>query len=170
MDISDFGETDHTKIIYVFDTSLYPDGLNGGGRFRIYLIFADYNYQNIYGLKLIAGRFFSEQLTDSWQDAMVVNETTVKNLGFKNPKDAIGKKYVIGINRITPRIIGVVKDFNIESLKSNIKPVVLLKNHDFFREFSVRISDANVAGTIAGLNKEWKQFSPNYPFEYHFLE
>jgi putative ABC transport system permease protein len=153
----------------VFDTSLFPRGLDGGDRFGIYIKFVDYNYKNIYKLKLLAGRFFSKEFSDNWKDAIVVNETTVKNLGFKNPEDAIGKKYLIGINRIKPAIIGVVKDFNIASLKTNIKPLAMLNNPDFFREFSVRISPVNISGTITGLKNVWKEYSPGYPFTYSFL-
>ncbi|MGB8321196.1 MAG: ABC transporter permease [Ignavibacteriaceae bacterium] len=153
----------------VFDTSLFPNGLDGGDRFSIYIKFVDDNYKNIYKLKLIAGRFFSKDFSDNWKDAIVVNETTVKNLGFKNPEDAIGKKYLIGIKRITPAIIGVVKDFNIASLKANIKPLGMLNNPGYFREFSVRISPVNTPATISGLKKAWREYSPGYPFTYSFL-
>ncbi len=154
----------------VFDTSLYPNGFDGGGRFGIYIKCVDDNYKDLYKLKLVAGRFFSKELSEKWQDAIVVNETTVKNLGFKNPEDAVGKKYLIGINRIKPAIIGVVKDFNIASLKTNIKPLVLLNNHEYFHQFSVRISPVNTAGTMSGLEKAWKKYSSNYPFRYSFLD
>ena len=153
----------------VFDTSLFPKGLDGGDRFGIYIKFVDDNYKNIYKLKLLAGRYFSKELSDNWKDAIVVNETTVKSLGFQNPEDAIGKKYLIGINRIKPTIIGVVKDFNIASLKANIKPLAMLNNPEFFREFSVRINPVNISGTISGLKKAWKEYSPGYPFTYSFL-
>jgi putative ABC transport system permease protein len=154
----------------VLDTSLYPNGFEGGGRFSVYIKFVDFNYKDIYQLKLIAGRFFSKELSDKWQDAMVINEAAVKKLGFVKPEEAIGKKYMIGLNRIKPTIIGVVKDFNIASLKTNIKPLLLFNNREYFNEFSVRISPLNTAGTISGLEKTWKMYSPNYPFTYSFLD
>jgi len=154
----------------VYNTSLYPNGLDGGDRFGIYLKFVDYNFEDVYKLKLIAGRFFSDKFTDDWKDVIVVNESTVKSLGFKDPQDAIGKKYILGIQRVTPTIIGVVKDFNIASLKSNIEPLVMMRNPEWFNEYSVRISSLNIPGTIAGLEKAWKEFSPDYPFTYQFLD
>lgn len=153
----------------VFDTSLFPKGLDGGDRFIIYVKFVDENYKDIYNLKLLAGRFFSQELSDNWKDAIVVNEATVKTLGFKNPEDAIGKNYLIGINRIKPTIIGVVKDFNIASLRTRIKPLVMLNNPDYFYEYSVRINSANISGTLKRLEKVWKKYSPDYPFKYSFL-
>jgi putative ABC transport system permease protein len=153
-----------------FDTSLYPKGLDGGDRFSIQLKFVDFNYQDLYELQLIAGRFLSEQFNDNWQEAVVVNESTVKSLGINNPAEAIGKRYTIGLNRISPFIIGVVKDFNIESLKSHIKPLALLRNPDLFNEFSIRIDPLNIAGTISGLKTTWNEFSPDYPFSYSFLD
>ncbi|MCG6960283.1 ABC transporter permease [bacterium BMS3Abin03] len=154
----------------VYNTSLYPNGLDGGNRFGIYLKFVDFNFKDLYELKLVAGRFFSDKFADNWKDAMVVNESTVKSLGFKDPQDAIGKKYVLGIQRVTPTIIGVVKDFNIASLKSNIEPLVMMRNPEWFNEYSLRISPLNVSGTIAGLEKAWKEYSPDYPFTYSFLD
>jgi putative ABC transport system permease protein len=154
----------------VYNTSLYPNGLDGRNRFGIYLKFVDYNFKELYGLKLVAGRFFSDKLTDNWKDVIVVNESTVKSLGFNNPQETIGKKYLLAIQRVTPTIIGVVKNFNIASLKSNIEPLVMMRNPEWFNEYSVRINPLNVSGTIAGLEKEWKEYSPDYPFTYSFLD
>ena len=153
-----------------FDTSIFPNGFDGGGKFSVFVKCVDVNYTDLYQLKLLAGRFFSNKLSDNWKDAVIVNETTVKSLGLKNPEDAIGKKYLIGFGRIEPIIIGVVKDFNIASLKTNIKPLALFYKPDYFQEFSIRISAVNTAGTISGLAKIWKQYSINYPFRYSFLD
>ncbi len=153
----------------VFDTSLFPKGLDGGDRFSVYIKSVDAGYKNIYDLNLVAGRFFSKELSDKWQDAIVINEAAVKALGFKNPQDVIGKSYLIGLNRIKPRIIGVVKDFNIASLRTNIKPLVLLNNPEYFHELSVKVNQANIANSVKGLKKVWKKYSPNYPFKYSFL-
>ena len=154
----------------VFDTSLFPKGLDGGDRISINLKFVDKDYKNIYGLKLLAGRFYSKDFSDDWRNAIVVNEATVKSLGLKNPQEAIGKKYLIGLGRIEPEIIGVVKDFNIESLRSNIKPLVMINNPEYFREFSIRIKAVNTEATLAGLKNAWQEFSPNFPFRYSFLD
>ena len=153
----------------VFDTSLFPKGLDGGGSLDVYVKFVDINYKNIYGLKLIAGKYFSKELSDNWRDAIVVNEATIKALGFNNPEDAIGKSYLIGTGGIKPVIIGVVKNFNIASLRTNIKPLIMLNNPNHFQEFSVRINPVNISGSIKGLEKVWKLYSPNYPFRYTFL-
>lgn len=154
----------------VFDTSLFPKGIDGGDRFSINLKFVDADYKDVYGLKLVAGRFFTGEYSGNWQDAVVVNEKFVKSLGIKNPNEVIGKKYMMGLHRIEPEIIGVVKDFNIESLKSNIKPVVMINNPDYFYEFSVRINSANTKTVISDLKNVWKEFSPDYPFRYSFLD
>ena len=76
---------------------------------------------------------------------------------------------MIGINRIKPFIIGVVKDFNIASLKSNIEPLIMVNNPDYFHEFSVRVNPISISSTMEGIEKVWKKYSPNYPFKYSFL-
>ena len=126
----------------------------------------DYNYFEMLGLKFIQGRPFSQAYasdTSSTIRPSVVNETLFNMLGK-------GAKLGEYNKAIRSTIIGVVKDYNFETLSKKIEPEqhVLAKNYEEYFMFKVRAGE--MQNTIAKLQKEWKQITNNYPFEYTFLD
>lgn len=126
----------------------------------------DYNYFEMLGVKFIAGRPFSEAIASDSSNQLrtsVVNETLFKMLG----KDA---KLGVYNEAIRSTIIGVVKNYNFETLSKKIEPEqhVLAKSYEQYFMFKIRAG--KMQNTIARLEKEWKQISNNYPFEYTFLD
>ena len=125
---------------------------------------------NNFGVKLIAGRNLSNDFQSDFTKAMVVNEKFIKNLGIKNAQDAIGKSYFISLNGYSPEIVGVVKDYNSNSLHNEIMPLVFLHKPNWFSEFIVEIKSTNISSTINRVKDIWTKFFPQYPFEYKFLD
>jgi putative ABC transport system permease protein len=130
----------------------------------------DENYINTMGMKIIAGRDFSNKLsTDS--TAVIINESAVRLLGFSKPinellyrpQDDYGKKVKIY------HVIGVVKDFNFKSLRDNIEPMVL-KNEDNNGALTIHISSNNIPALLSQVENKWKSFSPNQQFNYSFMD
>jgi putative ABC transport system permease protein len=121
----------------------------------------DEDYIPTLELHLLQGRNFSKQLaTDS--NSAILNEAAVKELGLKNP---IGAQINQG-----QRVNGVIGDFNFESLKSKISPVVLLLSKKGY-SLAVRLNGrSKVAGFLGFLRNEWKSFSPDEPLKYNFLD
>jgi putative ABC transport system permease protein len=152
-------------------TECRPNGnSNNIGAFGIEVNSVDYDYMNHFGVKLIAGRYFSEDFPGDFPNTMVINEKMVRSLGFKNPQDVIGKSYSIQLNEYKPVIIGVVKDFNSSSLHNEITSQVFMTNPNWFKEFIVKVKSANMPSTINSLKEVWAKFFPQYPFEYSFLD
>jgi putative ABC transport system permease protein len=152
-------------------TECRPNGVsNITGAFRIEVNSVDYDYMNHFGVKLVAGRYFSEDFPGDFPNAMVINEKMVRSLGFKNAQDALGKSYFISLNEYKPEIIGVVKDFNSGSLRNEITSQVFMTNPNWFKEFIVKVKSANMTSTINSLKEVWAKFFPQYPFEYSFLD
>ena len=122
---------------------------------------ADEDYIPTLGMHLLQGRNFSKQLaTDS--NSAILNEAAVKELGLKNP---IGAQINEGM-----KVIGVVSDFNFESLKNKIAPVVLQLSKKGYG-LAVRLNGrSKVAGFLAYMQNEWKSFSPDEPLRYSFLD
>lgn len=128
--------------------------------------FADYDHLEVLKFELAAGRFFSrEYITDS--SAVIVNEAAAKQFGWENPVNEELISYN-GPDPQTLRVIGVVKDFNFESLKSEVRPLIIA-----FTEQSnfllVRYS-GSPEGVIASLKDLWNQQTSGDPFEYTFLD
>ena len=126
----------------------------------------DYNYFKMLGIKFVAGRPFSRDIpsdTSRTSRPSIVNETLFKMLG----KDA---KLGVYNEAIRSTIIGVVEDYNFETLSKKIEPEqhVLAQGYEEYFMFKVRAGD--MQNTIAKLQKEWKQISGNYPFEYTFID
>jgi putative ABC transport system permease protein len=152
-------------------TECRPNGnSNNIGAFGIEVNSVDYDYMNHFGVKLVAGRYFSEDFSGDFPDAMVINEKMVRSLGFKNAQDVLGKSYSIQLNEYKPEIIGVVKDFNSSSLHNEITSQVFMTNPNWFKEFIVKVKSANMPSTINSLKEVWAKFFPQYPFEYSFLD
>jgi len=118
------------------------------------------------GMKIIQGRDINLKnfLTDSF--AAVINEAAVKAMSFKNP---IGQNLRYDTNY---HVIGVVKDFIIESPYEPIRPIVVMGPHNqFFNTIHIKLNKENsTAKNIAAMEKIFKQYNPQYPFEYKFVD
>ena len=101
---------------------------------------ADTSYFNLYNLKFVAGRIYYP--SDTIKE-FVVNETVVRNLGIQNAQAAIGRRIIVN-GRNCP-IVGVVKDFHVNSLRDAIGPVVLttLKGSYGLTNIKVDLKQAN---------------------------
>ena len=150
-------------------TDLFPNGKDAGGNFSIYMNFIDTNYVKHFGLNIIAGRNFIRTTTDTIVE-MIINEEVVKKLGFSDPKEVLGKRYPLGFNNITGEVVGVVKNFHIATMHSEIVPFVLLNQKSFVRDLSVKIASADISSTISKIKDKWEEFSQDYPFTFSFLD
>jgi ABC-type antimicrobial peptide transport system permease subunit len=127
------------------------------------------DYIDLYGIELLAGR---TTLNDTIQE-LVINETYLNVLGFKDPKDAIGKQ-IKRSDELYP-IVGVVKDFNQRSLKDPINPLALVGNWDgaFFGVIHFAFTNSNdssMSETISKIETAYKQIYPESDFEINFMD
>ncbi len=133
---------------------------------------ADYDFIPTYGVQLAAGRNFSRSYgTDT--SNFILNQASVQAIGWKSAQDAIGKDFKYG--SLKGKVIGVIRDFHFESLHQKIVPMVLVNprtdpNQSFFNSLSVKISGNNMAATLAVVEKTWKKYLPEIPYQYTFLE
>jgi putative ABC transport system permease protein len=132
-------------------------------------VVADENFIPTYDIKIVAGRNFSKDYgTDT--SSFLINETAVRALGLKSNEDAIGKQFQYGGQNGT--IAGVFNDFNFESLHQRIIPLVLYESRDgtsSYNNISVKTS-GNVSAALSQIEKSWKKYLPEIPFEYQFLD
>jgi putative ABC transport system permease protein len=131
----------------------------------------DYNFLDTYGMTLDSGRSFNESYTSD-KDACIINESAYKNFKITNiektrfmePSDSGKLNYL--------PIIGVVKNFNFESLRNPISPYVLKFQNDnmLWGYITVRLSGQNYSKTISAIEDKWKEFVSNNPLQYYFLD
>lgn len=151
-------------------TSFFPHSNNEEDLIDVVINSIDYDYINHFKLKLIAGRNFNPEFTNDELKSFIVTENLSKRIGFRNPEDAIGKSYKLGLNEIKGTIVGVVKDFHNNSLLDEKSPVVMLYWPGFIRSFVVKVNSNNISTTLTEIENTWREMIPNYPFEYRFLD
>ena len=136
-----------------------------GKQYRI--IGVDYDFLKTYDLKLIAGRNFSKEF-GSDPKAVVFNKMAVKQLGFSNPQEAVGKEIDFWGETFT--IVGVTDNFHQQSLKDAYEPLIIRLIPDIRGYFSVKLTSGSATASVATIQSEWNRFFPGNPFEYTFLD
>ncbi len=144
-------------------------GKNGVLHESFYSLIVDYDYAQALGLDFIAGKRFSKERAAESNDSYIINETAAKRMGWQ-PETAAGKILQSGFHG-NKRIAGIVKDFNFESLRRNVEPVILMmgKPGQFFKVV-IKIKSNNIAQTLGTIGKSWKNAAPDFPFDYHFID
>jgi ABC-type antimicrobial peptide transport system permease subunit len=150
----------------------YNDGTRNGfaweGKSEVddvyfHMIGVDPDYASTYKLELKEGRFFSSKFQTD-KTAIVINEEAEKILGFGNP---------VGVTVTSSRgsklnIIGVVKDFNIQSLHHKIGPVIMQLSES--NNFYIRMKPDKIVADVEFVKKTFKAFDPGLPIDFHFLD
>lgn len=133
----------------------------------IYRLSVDADYFDTYSMKLAAGRFFSKDYPADTAKSVLVNEAAVKTFGWQKPENAIGKPFGKGDD--TRYVIGVVKDFNFESLHKPVDALLIGYVHDG-NIMSVKIDAAYIQEAVNQLAKTWKSVISGVPLEYFFVD
>ena len=152
-------------------------GKSGNKNYPANVFIGDYDYIKTLGLRLVAGRDFSRDMSTDEEEAFIINETAVKDLGFGTPEKAIGQR--LNWDKWVPdslhpvkegRVIGVVQDFNYKSLHEKITASVIQIYPKIVYKVAIKIKPDDIPSTIAYVNRIWNQFSPGYPLAYQFLD
>ncbi|MNR01421.1 hypothetical protein D3C85_1172250 [compost metagenome] len=116
------------------------------------------------GMEMAAGRSFSDQYgSDSAK--IILNETGIKATGLKNPVGKIftlwGKDY---------QIIGVLKDFNFESLRKEVKPMFFRFEPNELTRVMIKVKAGMEKQMVGDLQQFYKRFNPGFVLDYKFLD
>ena len=125
------------------------------------------NYLETFEMDIVEGRAFSNDFTTDISN-FVVNETAVRYMNMENP---LGKKLTFW--GIEGEIIGVVKDFHHVSLHREILPHVFTihpANYRGLKQFFIKINPAGIEETINYIRTTTKQFAPDFPFDFSFID
>jgi putative ABC transport system permease protein len=167
-------ELEKNPDIYGFTFSTYHPGNEGMGWGRTFENTevkltswpVYYNYAEFFDVKIIAGRdFVREDMTGSGK--IIFNQAFIKKYGLD--KNIIGQEF-FGFDMC--EIIGIMEDFNFESLKEPIKPMAFVTGRDYanwIRTTFIRINGDNTPKTLAYIRDSWKQFSTE-PVDINFLD
>jgi putative ABC transport system permease protein len=159
-----------------YTNNIFP-GINNVNVFRIggsnqdHLLasyYADWDHQNVMKFKVVNGRYFEREMaTDS--SNCLINESAIRELGW-TMENAIGQEIInfAGQEPTTVKVIGIVEDFNYESLKNKVRPLII-QLVDVSRVLTVRY-DGNAKDATATIGNLWKEVAPGVPFEFTFMD
>ncbi|HNP07132.1 MAG TPA: ABC transporter permease [Cyclobacteriaceae bacterium] len=120
----------------------------------------DFDYPATLGFQLVSGRFYNPLLSSD-SNAVILNESAVRAFQLGNPiGEVLNKKY---------EVIGVVKDFNYETLKKVIAPSMISFSSEGY-SMAIRLESNNVKNILTHLESEWASQSLNEPMRFHFLD
>jgi putative ABC transport system permease protein len=125
----------------------------------------DVDFASTYNIKLSKGRFFDPKLTTDTTNSIVINEAMAHYLDWKEP---VGKKLEIYEAR-KGTVIGVIRDFNFASLREKIQPLAIILN-DNPLYVSVKLKAGATQPALSAIQKQWKQFDDEFPFDYFFMD
>ncbi len=134
----------------------------------LYQYFVDFDFLNSYALNLAAGRGFSNAFATDSSAAVILNEAAVRQLGYADVSDVIGKPYAMW--GATGTVIGVARDFHVQTLREDVHPLALHIDPSSARYLSLKITTNDWPGVLDDLEAQWTTLVPHRPFDYQFLD
>ncbi len=132
-------------------------------------LFVEHDFIPALEIEMSAGRNFSKEFPADVNEAFVLNEKAVQDLGWKSPQEAIGQRLTCRRGE-AGAIIGVVKNFHFQPMQVFMQPLVMHLGPQNMQTMMVRIEGQDIRATMAKLRQKWNEFVPNWPFVYSFLD
>ncbi len=142
-------------------SSMYPHFQEPETKIKVEGLAVDYNFIKTMGIPITDGREFSEDFGSDLTLSVILNETAVKALGISDP---VGQK-LGGSN-----IIGVVKDFNLHSIRTDIPPLSIHMTDKYIQQVVVHYKPETLNNILPFIEAEWKKVAPDRPFSYSTIE
>ncbi|HMH22243.1 MAG TPA: ABC transporter permease [Puia sp.] len=145
----------------------WPGSTEADKKFNFLQFAADADFVKTAGARLVKGRDIDIKNYPTDSTAMLLNEAAVKNMRLSDP---IGKT-VKNENGVNCHVVGVIKDFIMESPYANVEPMVIECSTQGFGAVHFRLNPANsVSDDLARAEKVFKLYNPQYPFDYYFAD
>jgi putative ABC transport system permease protein len=141
------------------------EGRGDGPGVEVNCLYVDPDYAETFGLAIVEGRDFDKGFPAGEREAFLVNQAAVRFMGMSEP---LGKRVTLAGE--TGRVVGVVRDFNHLPLIFNVSPLVMAVRPERFYDLLIKIGPLGVPRTLAGIERVFKDTTPDFPFEYRFLD
>jgi hypothetical protein len=128
----------------------------------------NYGFTELYGIEIIEGRSFSRQFPSDENGAFLVNESAKKLIG-DDFRLGMGLSHW-GSPEPSGQIVGVMKDFHLNSLHEEIQPLYFSLNPNRGQHLSIKVQGGQIPESIEFIRQTMEKFSPFYPFEYRFFD
>ncbi|WP_372950034.1 ABC transporter permease [Mariniphaga sp.] len=140
-------------------------------RERLGVFPCDFSFADLFKLNFLSGNNFSEKYEDNeGSGEYIINEAALFQLNYSDPDSIVGKQFqlispVQGIEIPKGKIVGVVKDFHLSSIKNKVRPLVLFKRKNLWMiNFVISYQDGKRQEEIKDIRTVWNEIFPAYPF------
>lgn len=155
-----------------FDVTI--NGRTMSDKVKMNSIAVDRDYPPTYGMEVLDGRNFRQELPENVSNGFIINETMARLIGIESPVGStIGFKSYdqsIQVQSHTASVVGVIQDFHHQSMHSQIMPIIMYLNPDAIHYLTVRVKSGKGPSVLAHLKEIWNQYAADYPMEYHFID
>lgn len=141
-----------------------------GETYPLNFVGGDYELLETLGMEVIAGRDFSRDYPSDPDTAALVTRSAVRQLGFESPEAIINQPITAENFGATVLVIGVVEDYNHESLHIKTIPSVFILEPFWAEYFLVKVQQKNIPQALAAVENQWSASFPGNPFDYFFLD
>ncbi|WP_161890621.1 ABC transporter permease [Pontibacter russatus] len=129
------------------------------------VMFVDYDFLDALGIEMKEGRNYSRDMKTDLKGGLIINEAAAKWLGWSEP---VGKRMQMA--DWDARVIGVVNDFHVKSLHTEVEPLILALRPSSAGYLLARIKAQEMPATISFVESQWRNFDSKHPMEYFFLD
>lgn len=153
-------------IIDYYENSIKSDRVPNGVKEKIYYVYVDEMYFQVFDLKLLAGRYLNLDNTGDEESVVISNKASIL-LGYDNPEEALGTPFYTKMGSYN--IVGVTDDYFHESFKKEVEPIVFLLNTDSWGYFCFKGRVEN-RESLEYLRAKWNTLVPDSPFDYSYMD
>lgn len=140
--------------------------INGDSSISFSYETVDESYLPALKIPIVTGRNFSDQFPSDSTQSVIVNESFVKEAGWKNP---IGQTVNFIFYKEKYQVIGVVKDYHFVSLNQTITPQLFtMRNRNDYDQFDIKIKPGTETESLKYIQKKFREFFPLSPYTYAF--
>jgi putative ABC transport system permease protein len=184
------GKSSQNSAVFINSVKTYPNVISAGGTMEalpmlgsmpgVYQHFQDkskevsaelfgvgFNFIETMGIQLIEGRSFSREFGSNEENSFLINEAAVKAFGITEP---LGTTDWLGEHMGGGTIIGVVKDFNLHSIHSNIPPLLIGVSDGYVSQVAIHYKPGTLGNLLPLVEAEWKKIAPDQPFKFKTVE
>ena len=146
-----------------------PDGTSADATVNIQAIPGDFDFVKSIGLEITEGRDLSKDFSTDQFGSVLLNQTAVTVLRLTNP---VGTKLIIPGDEFKNgvKVVGVVKDFHLQSFQNKINPMMIIINPKMFICIAVKINPRNINETLKYIKATWNSVFPGVILSYNFLD
>lgn len=147
-----------------------PEGMDNVVQVDNYIV--DWNYISTYDMTMATGRNFSEEIpTDN--TAFIINESAVNSFGWESAENSLGMHMNYSNGDKMGAVIGVVKDFHLETLESRIGPLIMqiMPEREYWKKYvSIKIRSDDTSNTLNNIETTWRKHAPESIYSYFFVD